>query len=103
MNFHLKRRKRKSRKGEIVCSCLAYRFPHRLTSGRCSGLWFVEEFFEGNAWGSCRSCRYLCLDNGLDCEVVLGLEPAHECPEFSEYLDRNEVPVPSVLGRKSWG
>lgn len=97
------RAKRKPRKGEVVCTCRAYPFPHRMMGGRCSGSSFVVEFFSDNAWGSCRQCRYLVLDCGLECEVVLGLEPAHECPEFSEYLDRHETPVPRRLGRRRWG
>lgn len=63
----------------------------------------VMLFFADNAWGECRNCRYIRMDCGLECEVVLGQEPAHECPAFSEYLDRNEVPVPLKFRRKNWG
>lgn len=98
----MRRRRRKSRKGEIVCRCRAYRFPHRMMGGSCSGLDFVEEFFSDNSWGECRDCRYWSCSDGIECEVVLGLDVAWECPALADYLDRHEVPVPSSVGRKCW-
>lgn len=93
---------RRSRKGEVICNCNAYKFPHRMCGGRCIGSEFIEEFFNDNAWGECRQCNHLCMDNGLDCAVLLRVEDFWECPALAEFLDRHEVPVPKTLNRERW-
>lgn len=70
--------------------------------GRCSGYAIVAEYFEEQAAADCRDCRYCIVDFGFECEVVNGTERTHECPYLSEFLDRNEVPVPKRLGRTRW-
>lgn len=95
-------KKRRRRIGEVVCNCRAYPFPHRMMGGKCKGYSKVVEFFEDQASAECRTCRYCFLDSGFECEVVNGTERTHECPHLSEFLDRNEVPVPKKLGRKRW-
>lgn len=97
------RKKRKKRKGELVCTCRAYKFPHRMMGGRCAGYAEVEEIWEANyGGGDCRQCNYLQRDMGYYCEVVEGQEPPWECPVFAEKLHRDEVPVPKKLEFKSW-
>jgi len=64
---------------------------------------FIEEFFADNSWGECKRCCSWYVDGGPSCEVIDGREDWHECPAMSDYLDRNEVPVPKRLRRKSWG
>ena len=97
-----KSKKRRKRKGELVCHCRAYKFPHRLLGGRCTGRGWVFAFFEEQASGTCRGYRYLYFDDGFQCEVCDGREPPHECPEFSDFLARNEVTVPKKLGVTCW-
>ncbi len=84
---------RKSRPGEVVCRCRAYRFPHRLTGGACVGVEYVEATWEANyGGGECRECRYLDDEYGdRQCQVVNGAEPARACPVFQELLRANEV------------
>lgn len=98
------RKHRKARKGEIVCTCRAYPFPHRMMGGKCRGYAFVEETWESSyGSGDCRSCNYLQREEGYYCEVIEGQEPPWECPQLAEHLDREEVPVPKRLGFRRWG
>lgn len=73
---------RTRRKGEYVCTCLAYHFPHRFGGGRCSGSHLVDAQWENDyGTGSCRTCG--CYnDRGEQpyCEVYEGLERVKECP-----------------------
>jgi len=88
-------RKRKSRKGEYVCDCKAYQFPHRHSGGRCDGQEFVEEFWEGS-WGSgvCSTCNSLEKeDYGMNCQVVSGTESPDNCRAYQEFIEINEIKV----------
>ena len=86
---------RKTRKGEVVCRCEAYAFPHRFTSGACSGRHLADEHFFGS---SCRDCTYLAdVENIRSCQVIDGAEKVHECPVWREEVRKNEV---RLYGRK---
>lgn len=96
--------KRLSRVGEVICRCDAYKFPHRLIGGRCNGYDFVEKLWE-TTYGSgvCSDCGNLTTREGYtQCEVVHGGEKPRHCPQLSEYLDYEEVPVPLKYERTSW-
>lgn len=49
--------RRKPRRGEYICTCGAYRFPHRFGSGRCSGYFIAVEQWESHyGSGDCDLC-----------------------------------------------
>lgn len=95
---------RKPRKGEITCTCRAYKFPHRMMGGACQGKKWVSVFWDKNQSDECRQCNNYVEDysNGCHCDVIMGVEPPRQCPELATYLDFEEVPVPKNLRRKSW-
>jgi len=79
--------RRPRRKGEYVCTCHAYRFPHRFGGGRCGGVFLVEERFEPYTCGRCN------LLNEGQCEVLDGQEDTCECPVWQEFVERNEIKI----------
>lgn len=80
---------RKPRKGEHVCRCHAYRFPHRFGGGRCTGYSVVSDYWERHyGSGDCANC--LLLDEG-ECQVVNGQEKTRECPVFQEFVQYHEI------------
>lgn len=83
--------KRKARKGEFVCRCGAYKFPHRFTGGRCSGYYLVSEYWDTH-WGSgaCKTCNSC---NEGSCDVFDGREVVGECEAFQEFIRVNEIVV----------
>lgn len=85
---------RKPRKGEYVCRCRAYRFPHRFGGGRCSGSFIASQQLEQH-WGGgdCASCNCLSTDEGPVCDVVDGREHVSECPVWQEFVQVNEIKV----------
>lgn len=88
--------KRKTRPGEHVCSCQAYRFPHRFGGGRCSGYWVVLEQWEQSygCAGVCRHCNSFNQTEAVPyCEVVAGGESVRQCPAWQEYVRINEIKV----------
>ncbi|HET8686851.1 MAG TPA: hypothetical protein VFM18_09320 [Methanosarcina sp.] len=86
--------KRKARKGEFVCSCRAYKFPHRFGGGRCTGAFIAEQTWNENfGTGNCADCVNLNNDNIPYCEVVEGQEKITECPVWQEFVQFNEVKI----------
>jgi len=73
---------------QVICRCNAYRFPHRLGGGRCSGLLWADSYnkHERDLCGSCNSNV-----NGI-CEVAEGIESIRECEGFQEHL-RMQLPA----------
>ena len=96
--------KRRARKGETVCRCGAYSFPHREFGGRCSLEGYVEGIWENNyGGGDCRNCH--CFDRErMECQIVTGLENALKCPSLDEYIRFNDIRLNKTLlefnGRK---
>lgn len=82
--------KRKPRRGEVVCRCGAYKFPHRQFGGWCDGMIIVGQVFD-SYHRSCRDCHLLDTSEGRECEVLQGREPATMCPEVQEYIQFNEI------------
>jgi hypothetical protein len=93
----MKKPKRKPRKGEHVCNCYAYRFPHRFGGGNCTGSWIADETWEANygCGNPCDNCNNLNEDyNGIKyCEVYQGQEEIKECPAYQEFVEYNEIKV----------
>lgn len=87
--------KRKPRKGEHVCTCPAYRFPHRFSGGRCSGFFLVAEQWESHyGSGDCRNCNSLNTTDEIPyCEVYEGSERVQGCPAWQEFVHFNEIKV----------
>lgn len=80
---------RKTRLGEVVCTCPAYDFPHRFSGGRCTGAHLAEDYFFG---GDCRDCNYLDESSGYRaCQVIDGADAVTECPVWREFVRSNEV------------
>lgn len=95
-----RRRRRKRRQGEVVCTCGAYRFPHRQMGGRCDGGTFVSRHFDQHLW----SCRRDCMlavwqeETGeMRCQVLDGLERKYtSCPALQEHIQFNEIKIYGV-------
>lgn len=84
---------RRARKGEHVCHCHAYKFPHRFGGGKCRGFTLVEEYW-GSSYGTglCAECNALSFVDGLPCcQVVDGQEKVTVCPVWQEHILSNEI------------
>jgi len=92
-----RRKFRQARKGEVICRCSAYKFPHRLMGGKCDGSHWVHDYLYTNMSG-CTECRHW---DGW-CQVDKGQEAAHKCPALIEFLQFEEVPVPKKYDMRSW-
>ena len=58
-----------------TCTCGAYHFPHRLSSGKCDGTeWAGDYFLTDRMW-----CEYCNCNNNNECEVAIGIESIYEC------------------------
>lgn len=88
---------RKPRKGELICTCGAYRFPHRFGGGRCTGFYIVEQYWENHyGSGDCTHCNSCNRTEAVPyCEVVTGGESVRECPVWQEFTRFNEVKLRS--------
>lgn len=86
--------RRKPRKGEYVCSCSAYKFPHKFGAGQCNGFWIVQETWEHN-WGGgiCQTCNACNRIDGLQCDVYVGSESVKEGECWQEFVNYNEIKV----------
>ena len=96
---------RKHRVGEVICTCKAYPFRHRMMGGKCKGSKFVGKIWSENyGSGECSDC-HLCVEEDYQkvCQVMEGQEPPRMCPALQQFLDFESVPVPKSLRRKSWG
>lgn len=84
---------RKPRKGEYVCTCSAYRFPHRFGGGKCSGFWIVVDQWESYyGTGSCSHCNAYNTTEAVGyCEVVEGNERVDVCSVFDEFINQHEI------------
>jgi hypothetical protein len=83
--------KRKRRKGEVVCRCGAYHFPHRMLGGACWAAHIPADTWEKNQGGGvCRDCM---LFDKIEhaCQVQTGQEPVTMCPEWQEFMRFEEV------------
>lgn len=80
---------RKTRPGEVVCTCPAYAFPHRCTGGKCTAQHIADDYWTAHfGGGDCRNCNSQ-DDNG--CQVVNGAESLDQCPVWQEFVEANEI------------
>lgn len=88
------KKRRKPRSYEVVCTCGAYKFPHRFGGGKCSGRWVVSQAWEENyGRGDCKDCNLCNTDQGIRCEVLDGQENVDQCPIWQEFVRYNEVRI----------
>jgi hypothetical protein len=75
---------RKTRVGEYVCTCSAYKFPHRFSGGKCQGLQWVQDLWDKN-WGSadCEDCLF---NERTHCQVATAQESPIQCPGLQEFV-----------------
>lgn len=90
-------RRRRKRKGEFVCECTAYDFPHRQFGGNCDGSQWVEEYRSDGPTPDCRACH---LHQQGYCEVEQGQESPIECPALVEHVMYYEITLPVKWRRK---
>lgn len=81
---------RKARKGERLCRCGAYRFPHRQFGGRCRLLTYVQEVYDPGS-SDCRGCMNFVEEEGdygpeYVCQVCSGTEQPYHCPLLRDYV-----------------
>ncbi len=107
---HPKRRpvyRRKKRRGEVVCRCIAYRFPHRFSGGRCTGIEICRQAVD-SGHRECVGCLHFEVVDYISedsmsrspCAIVNGQENPLACPIVAEFVGYAEA---RVLGcRKKW-
>ena len=78
---------------QVTCLCSAYPFPHRVSSGACSGSSWATSYRELDG-ACCEFCDSLntgfsgCRgDRAGTCDVSGGLESIVHCEGYQEYLD----------------
>jgi len=59
----------------ITCWCDSYKFPHRLSGGKCSGAKWAQAYF----YTVRQECVYCVANRGSYCEVATCQESIHEC------------------------
>ena len=75
------------------CNCSAYKFPHRIGSGRCSGsVWAT--FYFNTIRTACDGCN--CTD-GKTCDVSDGRESIFECEAADEFNRQGHLLIPCQL------
>lgn len=80
------RKRRKPRKGEVVCRCGAYPFPHRQFGGECQSA-VLTETWDKQMFGRCRDCRaFVMTEEGPQCQVLEGLETWFEAECIQEHV-----------------
>lgn len=77
-----RRRNHRTGSGDVVCSCDAYKHPHRMFSRKCKPQRWVEGFFDISR-SDCTDCLNL---DGHECQVVLQVEQTFHCPALRDYI-----------------
>jgi hypothetical protein len=67
---------KRDRSREVVCTCGAYHFPHRMFGGKCSGT--IASYF-WNDQGECSQCNEMPDEPGEACAVADGRESPKHC------------------------
>ena len=81
---------RKKRKGEYICECSAYRFPHRFGGGRCTGVFLVQNHWE-EYYGGSTECRACPIREYWGCPILEGVEQPQHCMVWQEFVRVNEI------------
>lgn len=72
---------------QITCICSAYKFPHRLTGGKCDGQSWVVSYLQ-LIGEECKDCA---CSNGVSCEVATGTEAITEAQCIIEELHTSSI------------
>ncbi|MGB3921871.1 MAG: hypothetical protein WBL19_01130 [Minisyncoccia bacterium] len=73
----------KRKRVQVTCVCSAYKFPHRIDGGRCTGDAWAASYFE--LVGEC--CKRCVANRGADeCDVACGAESIMACEGFRDHL-----------------
>lgn len=93
------RRRRKRRRGEYVCECRAYSFPHRFGGGACSGRWIVvKQWKSSQGWcGDCLRC-HANDRREVTCQVIEGQEEVAQCPAWQSFVHLHEIRIYGKAG-----
>lgn len=72
---------------QITCKCLAYKFPHRLNGGKCTGDTWCEwyQLYDGSM---CRTCS---VKSQGQCDVISGRESLTQCSAYEYHMDTQQV------------
>lgn len=54
------------RRKQVTCWCGAYKFPHRLDSGNCTGCAWAQSYF----WNERGACAYCNSNNNGNCDGI---------------------------------
>lgn len=94
--------KRARRRGEHVCDCPAYGFPHRFGGGRCRGTAAVDKVWDANyGAGECATCSQAdSTDGPPECQVLTGRESVNAAPCWQDYVRVHEIKVYPPLRRE---
>ena len=72
---------------QITCRCSKYKFPHRLSGGKCLGdEWAQSYYLTVNE--HCKLCN--CNNEGI-CEVATGQESIKECEGYIDFLHTGSI------------
>jgi hypothetical protein len=72
-----------------VCRCSAYDFPHRLTSGKCTGTSWLASYYTYEA----DECSQCVLNHDGVCQVACGQESIEEC-QIIQLHESSTLPHP---------
>ena len=73
---------------QVTCVCSAYKFPHRIGGGKCSGIDWVESYMEIS--GNC--CEFCNSYQGINkCDVADGREAFSECDGYQQELHNAQL------------
>ena len=76
--------KRRKPRPQVTCECRAYKFPHRLSGGRCSGSEWAESYLH-TVGTMCRQCNCFRPETG-SCDVANGAESISYCEGYIDFL-----------------
>lgn len=73
---------------QVTCICKAYKFPHRVGGGKCSGSEWVESYLM--LYGEC--CQHCNYFRGVNqCDVIDGRECIEECDAYQQELRNSQL------------
>lgn len=85
------------KKFQITCRCSAYKFPHRLSSGKCNAVQWCESYY----WSQHTEC-HTCNNNIYgECQVATGRESFDICPAIENCM-HNEIELRLPITYEQW-
>lgn len=85
------------KKFQITCRCSAYKFPHRLSSGKCNGSQWCESYY----WSQHTEC-HACNNNVYgECQVASGQESFNTCVAIEACM-QYEIELKLPITQEQW-